>query len=247
MQGSFAPILMATSEVKKASTVILLREAAGGGLETLLTRRPSAMGFLGGAYVFPGGTVKKEDSAEALVRLDPAGPAAKTQKVALDHRVAGIRELYEEVGILLCIFHDGRFLFGDRETTERLDRKRRRLLDNSLSFSEFLESERLVCDVGRLRPFSRWLTPEEFSVRFDTRFYLAVLAKEPVLLATSPEVSHSLWISPEDSLRRYERGELPMIFPTFASLRTLTNFESLESVLDEYPATEENGRILWQG
>lgn len=84
-------------------------------------------------------------------------------------------------------------------------------------------------------------------MRFDTRFYLAVLAKEPVLLATSPEVSHSLWISPEDSLRRYERGELPMIFPTFASLRTLTNFESLESVLDEYPATEENGRILWQG
>jgi hypothetical protein len=35
-------------------------------------------------------------------------------------------------------------------------------------------------------------------------------------------------------MQRYGRGELPMIFPTFASLRTLADFESAESVMKEF-------------
>jgi hypothetical protein len=31
----------------------------------------------------------------------------------------------------------------------------------------------------------------------------------------------------------FNHGELPMIFPTFAALRTLADFETLESVLRE--------------
>jgi hypothetical protein len=37
-------------------------------------------------------------------------------------------------------------------------------------------------------------------------------------------------------MRLHEHGQLPMIFPTFASLRTLADFETLESVLKEFHA-----------
>ena len=35
-------------------------------------------------------------------------------------------------------------------------------------------------------------------------------------------------------MQLYERGQLPMIFPTFVSLRTLADFETVESVLKEF-------------
>ena len=44
-----------------ASTVVLVRPEPSGGFEILLTRRPAEMRFLGGYYVFPGGTVHADD------------------------------------------------------------------------------------------------------------------------------------------------------------------------------------------
>jgi hypothetical protein len=38
-------------------------------------------------------------------------------------------------------------------------------------------------------------------------------------------------------MQLFGRGELPLIFPTFATLRTLADFETLESVLREYRVT----------
>jgi hypothetical protein len=35
-------------------------------------------------------------------------------------------------------------------------------------------------------------------------------------------------------MQRYARGELPMIFPTFTSLRTLADFENLDAVMKEF-------------
>ena len=236
---------MEPSQAKEASTVILVRPAAGGGFETLLTRRPSGMGFLGGVYVFPGGSVRKEDCSGVLLKRCHGLTPLEAHKVlrehlspdlTLGHWVAGIRELYEEVGILFCLSEDERPVnMKDGAFRRRLDEKRKALLENSLDFFEFLESENLLCDAGSLRTFSHWLTPEEFPVRFDTRFYLALLPEDQITLSTSPEVAHSLWIAPEQSLRLYERGELPMIFPPFASLRALANFESIEELFAEYP------------
>jgi 8-oxo-dGTP pyrophosphatase MutT (NUDIX family) len=57
---------MSAAQPKSASTVILLRSGEKNGIEVLLTRRPEAMDFLGGAYVFPGGTVRKDDCSESV-------------------------------------------------------------------------------------------------------------------------------------------------------------------------------------
>jgi 8-oxo-dGTP pyrophosphatase MutT (NUDIX family) len=66
-----------------AATVLLLRGGADR-LEVLLAKRTPAARFMGGAWVFPGGSVSAEDGE---------GPAAL--------RAAAVREVAEEVGIHL--------------------------------------------------------------------------------------------------------------------------------------------------
>ena len=97
-----------------------------------------------------------------------------------------------------------------------------------------LESEGLSCAAARLSYFSHWRTPEEFSTRFDTRFYLAPLPPDQDPLPISEEVAHSIWLTPERALRLCEKGDLPVIFPTFSSLRALADFDSLDNLLEEY-------------
>ena len=71
-------------------------------------------------------------------------------------------------------------------------------------------------------------------MRFDTRFFIAALPEGQVPLATSYEVAHSLWLTPERAMKLFADKELPMIFPTFAALRTLADFQTLESVFQEF-------------
>jgi 8-oxo-dGTP pyrophosphatase MutT (NUDIX family) len=46
---------------RNAATVMVVRDAPGGGVEVLMLKRPAAMKFAGGAYVFPGGSVDSAD------------------------------------------------------------------------------------------------------------------------------------------------------------------------------------------
>lgn len=61
--------------IKPAATVILLRDTPDG-LHTLLLRRNSALGFAGGAWVFPGGRVDADELAAAADELAAARMAA---------------------------------------------------------------------------------------------------------------------------------------------------------------------------
>ncbi len=223
-------------EPRNAATVILLRAGENGGVEVFLTRRPEGMDFLGGVYVFPGGTVTKEDCSERMLKRCNGISAIDARNIlgahlkpdlALGHWVAGIRELFEETGVLLCVTENGRPL-------ELNEAKRQRVVREQISFREWLESEGLRCDASRLFYFSHWLTPEEFAMRFDTRFFIALLPPGQIPLERSEEVAHGLWITPERAMQLYARGTLPMIFPTYASLRTLADFDSVESLFAEY-------------
>lgn len=223
---------------RQASTVILLRTAGGSGFEVFLTRRPQGMPFLGGMYCFPGGTVRKDDHSTPLLRrcrgVDP-GQARRIFGAQVDLRstwgfwVAAIRELFEETGILLAVNAAGRSIAGGL-----LASSLRLLTTKSSDFGDLLEQHDIYCDLARLVYFSRWQTPSENPVRFDTRFFLAALPEDQIPLATSEEVIHSVWLTPDEALERCSRGELPMIFPTFASLRTLADFSDLKSVIAEF-------------
>ncbi|MGH2905966.1 MAG: NUDIX hydrolase [Solirubrobacterales bacterium] len=70
---------------RPAASVLVLREG-DDGIEILFVRRSPDLKFMGGAWVFPGGTVLPEDG-----ELD----------ADLTYRVAGARETYEEARIKL--------------------------------------------------------------------------------------------------------------------------------------------------
>jgi 8-oxo-dGTP pyrophosphatase MutT (NUDIX family) len=68
---------------RQAATVILLREG-DDALEVLLVQRNPAQRFMGGAWVFPGGAVDAHEGQGDLA-----------------HRLAGVREVREEVEVEL--------------------------------------------------------------------------------------------------------------------------------------------------
>ena len=45
------------------------------------------------------------------------------------------------------------------------------------------------------------------------------------------EMTEAAWLSPAEALARFERGQLPMVFPTVKTLGTLRAFESVEHAL----------------
>ena len=229
---------------KNASTVILLRPEVNGGFELFMTRRPQRMEFLGGIYVFPGGSVRKEDCSEDTLRRCHGLSTREAKRIfgnhlspelSLGHWIAGIRELFEEVGVLLCVREHGKQLdMNDQGLKERLAHKRLALVEGAIDFQTLLESEKLYCDAASLSYFSHWLTPEEFPIRFDTRFYLAILPADQIPLPNSQEVTESLWMTPDQALELCQHGKLPVIFPTFASLRTLADFDSWPRLRAEF-------------
>ncbi|MEX0806366.1 MAG: hypothetical protein WD688_24065 [Candidatus Binatia bacterium] len=241
--------MIETEKPKQASTVILLRPAQSRGIEVFLTRRPEQMAFLGGMYCFPGGTVRKEDCAAATLRRCHGLAPAEARKIVGSHFnpqealglwIAAIRELFEEAGILLAVENNGEPAVMNRELNRRLAEKHASLLATTLSFDGLLETENLRCDASRLAYFSHWQTPSQFKIRFDTRFYLAALPADQTPLSVSHEVVHSLWLSPDRALQMFGQGHLPMIFPTFASLRTLADFDSLDSLFAEFKVRSMN-------
>lgn len=228
---------------KLAASIILLRCAATNGFEIFFTRRPDSMPVLGGMYCYPGGTLRKGDSSARLIERCAGLSAEQARKVvgaqfrpadALGLWIAGVRELFEEVGLLLAVEESGDPLVMTSERSACLAAKRRALLEQSTDFSGVLKSAALRCDLSRLAYFSHWQTPAQVSARFDTYFFLALMPDDQTPLAASYEVAHSLWLTPDRALELFSRGELPMIFPTFACLRTLADFDSLDGLLKEY-------------
>jgi 8-oxo-dGTP pyrophosphatase MutT (NUDIX family) len=228
---------------KQAATVILLRRAQAIGFEVFLTRRPDGMPFLGGMYCYPGGAVHKDDLAPRMITRCAGLSAKQAGKIigaqfapadAIGLWIAAVREVFEEVGVLFAVEESGVPLIQDANRAARLAEKHAALLNKSISFLDLLESEKLGCDLAALAHFSHWQTPARFAMRFDTRLFIAALPEGQTPLAASYEVAHSLWLTPDRAMQMFSHGELPMIFPTFAALRTLADFETLESVLREF-------------
>ena len=203
------------------------------------------MPFLGGMYCYPGGAVTQQDVSPRMIErgfgLTPGQArqivgAHLSPQAALGFWIAGIREVFEETGVLFAVDKTAARFPGNRACAGRLSEKRAALLGKSLSFLALLESEDLLCDLASLAYFSHWQTPSQVSVRFDTRFFVAELVQDQIPLRTSYEVAHSVWLAPERAMQLHQHGQLPMIFPTFATLRTLADFETPESVLKEFGA-----------
>lgn len=200
------------------------------------------MKFLGGVYVFPGGAVHESDySPLSLGRCRGLSPAearsllgnSHSEELALGHWVAAIRELFEEVGVLLCINEQGGTVkLEDAESRRRFEAKRREIVRERLGFADFLSEEGLYCDLSRAHYFFHRVTPEFYSIRFDARFYLALLPPGQAPLATSEEVAESLWLAPADALSRACSRDFPILPPTTTVLEHLSQLGSWERLCE---------------
>jgi 8-oxo-dGTP pyrophosphatase MutT (NUDIX family) len=231
------------ARARYASTIVLLRPDGQGNFEILLTRRPPEMRFLGGFYVFPGGAVHKEDYSAKMLGRCRGLSESEAQNIlghghdpgqTLGHWVAAVRELFEEVGILLCEPESGGPIdLRDGDAKENVEKKRRAVVSEKLTFAEFLETERLYCDLSRMTYFFHRVTPAFYPIRFDTRFYLALLPDYQTPLARSEEVTHSLWIKPADALSR-AGAEFPILPPTTTVLENLAEISSWDGLRRQY-------------
>jgi len=169
--------------------------------------RPGGADFAPGAHVFPGGSVHAEDRLLG----DPWAGAA-------------IRELFEELGILLARGPAG---FATGKDAERL----RLRLAHGVSFPLALKEARLTPAVDELAYFARWVTPAQLRRRFDTRFYLARLPAGQEVHPQPGEVEAWRWVSAADAL-----GDpaFTMVFVTRRVLEMVSVEDSAEALLECY-------------
>jgi 8-oxo-dGTP pyrophosphatase MutT (NUDIX family) len=93
-------------------------------------------------------------------------------------------------------------------------------------------------DPKTLVEFSRWITPAEVAIRFDTRFFLAELPHGQEPRVDGEECVDQGWFTPQGALDAYERKEIELVFPTIKHLEQLGAFESVAELLG-YAAARE--------
>ena len=83
-----------------------------------------------------------------------------------------------------------------------------------------------------LVPFSRWITPEEVKIRFDTRFFLTPVPDGSEPAPDGQETVDARWFEPQGALDAHGRGEILLVFPTIKHLEQLGRFPTADALLD---------------
>jgi glyoxylase-like metal-dependent hydrolase (beta-lactamase superfamily II)/8-oxo-dGTP pyrophosphatase MutT (NUDIX family) len=223
---------------RPAATLILLR----GGLEVLMLQRTQTAVFLGGAYVFPGGSLDPQDaSMDRVIGLTDAQASERLKLPAggIAYYVAAIRECFEEAGILLACDAKGALVSASR--AEQLMRYRKR------PFRELLEKEDLYIPAGNLAYFGHWITAPGRSRRFDARFFVALAPQGQQGAHDAGETVHDVWISPREALERGARGEIELVNATQQSLKDLSRFDSASAAFEYARGLSdiEENRACW--
>jgi 8-oxo-dGTP pyrophosphatase MutT (NUDIX family) len=89
-----------------------------------------------------------------------------------------------------------------------------------------------IDDPGSLVEFSRWITPAQITVRFDTRFFLAALPDGQHPAVDGEECVDLGWFTPAAALDAHRRDELALVFPTIKHLEQLGAFASVAELID---------------
>jgi 8-oxo-dGTP pyrophosphatase MutT (NUDIX family) len=210
--------------------VLLLREQQGA-IEVLLTRRHENLSFMGGMWVFPGGTLCPADTSADSLALIPAparlgchrlrdleGNALPTT-TCLGLAIAAARETFEETGVLLATTEEGHHCGSER--LARLHDRQRAIVSQPELFATSLQEERLQLDIRRLIYWSHWITPSTVPKRFDTRFFLASLPPEQSASVDSIEATELCWMTPASLIAAAHDGTMTVSRPTLYNVMEL--------------------------
>ena len=223
--------------IRPAATVILVRPA-DESFEIFMLRRTSKAAFAGGMYVFPGGKVDPEDHFNKYADVT-TGPSAEQEPQAkalgYDHLgfwIAGIRESFEEAGLLLAYDKQGNYLqFADKAMADRYAAMREPLHSNELSLFDICEQEDLRLAVDRIHYYNRVVTPFGRPRRFDTRFFIAQAPVKQTGMHDQTETVDSVWITPQEALRKFAADEFGLMRITQMQLTELAEHNTMESLL----------------
>jgi 8-oxo-dGTP pyrophosphatase MutT (NUDIX family) len=232
--------------IRPAATVIVARDASPQ-FEIFMLRRTNAAVFAGGMYVFPGGRVDDEDASPVYERV-LTGPTdqQRPQRNALGEHwqrywLTGIRETFEEAGILLAYDTTGAVLSYDGSAHDRFHGYRAGLHSGDISLAEICEKEQLTLAVDLIHFFNRWITPPGRPRRFDTRFFITQAPPSQSGLHDGLETVDSRWISPSRALELYRQDEFGLMKVTERQLDTFNQFQSVEEFItmakenDDFP------------
>ncbi len=89
-------------------------------------------------------------------------------------------------------------------------------------------------EAGELVLFSRWITPEVVSRRFDAWFFLALAPAHTSPEADGVETTDSGWFEPQAALHAQAAGELALAFPTIKQLESLVRFRTSREAIEAY-------------
>lgn len=205
---------------RPAAAVALVRDHPAGGVEIFMVRRHVRSEFAPDVFVFPGGSVTAGDrEAEATTGLCIPGGEGATG-LGSGFRVAALRELFEEAGVLLAYRRDTPLSFNPA-VRERFAAHRAELSAGRTTMGSIAAREGLRLATDRLVHWAHWITPEALPKRFDTHFFLVEAPAGQTPLHDQAEVTDSAWITPTEALERFERREFPLVFATVRQLREL--------------------------
>jgi len=235
------------AEPRDAATVILLR-ATEGGPEVFLLRRVAKMAFAPGAHVFPGGSA---DPSDADPDIPWTGPSAAEFGAAFgvpEDRAralvcAAVRETFEECGVLLA---------SPGELTDP-SAARQALARGDVTLADLLRDNGLELRADLLTPWARWITPDIEPRRYDTFFFVALLADggQRADAGDHSEADAAAWFTPDAALAAAREGTTLLLPPTAVCLGQIAAGGSVSAILSHRPAirplqpevAEEDGQI----
>ena len=207
------PASSETVPIRPAATIMLVRDDPE--FQVLMVKRHHQIDFASGALVFPGGKTHAGDHDPAWSEWTVGWDGLDAEQRAL--RIAAVREVYEEAGVLLARDRAGQPFTGD----DRAHAAREQVSKDETSFLGLMRELDLRLDLEALSVFARWITPSMMPKRFDTWFYLARANSDQLAVCDGWETVDVEWIAPGEAIRLAAAGERTVIFPTRMNLQLL--------------------------
>jgi len=89
----------------------------------------------------------------------------------------------------------------------------------------------VLADLRELVAFSRWITPAEVKIRYDTWFFLAPVPEGAEPAIDGEEVVDARWYTPAAALAAGADDQILLVFPTIKHLEQLSAFSSANALL----------------
>lgn len=213
---------------KDAAAIILLNQDKS---KVLWAQRNPKISFLGGFHAFPGG---KTDPVDAQIAVKNCADQTLEKFI-----VCAVRELFEEVGVLLA-------RGGDKLTKGQRASLHDDLISGRSNFAEILEDWGLWIDARDFFYTGHWTTPKFSPVRFKTCFFIAVCPLRQTPYAAISEMQNIEFIAPREALKRWENSAVLISPPVLISLQELTKTENgdlqkaTENLLEKSQACDGN-------